>query len=58
MSAEKRQRKAMNDYATEVEWLRFFREAATTYLPNEDRVIEWMRAEFEKKTRKICPERA
>ncbi len=51
----------MVDYGTELEWLRFFRARAAALLTAdaeaETRVVEWLRAQFEKETRKRCPER-
>jgi len=43
-----------SDYASPEEWLRWFRKAAGRFLT--ERVIEVLRADFEKETKKKCPE--
>lgn len=51
-------RKKMTDYATELEWLRYYRTYTETHYLPHDPMIEFIRQDFEKKTKKICPERA
>jgi hypothetical protein len=52
-------RRKMVDYATELEWLRFFRKEALVFNSDlyRERMTEWIRRDFEKHTGKTCPER-
>lgn len=51
----------MHSIATELEWLRWFRQEALRDCLADDlvkeRVEEWLRNEFEVRTKLICPER-
>lgn len=49
--------KKLADFGTELEWLRFFRESVAEYVGDSERIFDWIRDEFEKKSKKRCPER-
>lgn len=42
----------MHQIATELEWLRWLR---NNYVPHE-RVLEVLKSDFERETKKVCPE--
>ena len=56
----RRNRPKMRDYGTELDWLRFVRRHWEELLPEATREIQlrWMQLDYEKETKKICPERA
>lgn len=45
-------RKKMHHIATELEWLRWLRRNAAPH----ERVLEVLKADFERETKKVCPE--
>lgn len=49
---QKKSRKKMHQIATELEWLRWLRK---NNAPHE-RVLEVLKADFERETKKVCPE--
>lgn len=49
---QKKIRKKMHQIATELEWLRWLRKTA----PPHERVLEVLKSDFERETKKVCPE--
>lgn len=59
LSRRTNKRIKLHEIATELEWLRFFRDEVTSYLGAmwfQERIVKMIAAKFEKKEKKRCPE--